>query len=352
MGLPVGHIPSSKSTIVYRLSAFDVAAGVAAPVLALWIRNPIPLFSITPVAIATYAMISACFSLVFFVLFQISRSLPDHFSIHDAGEIAKASLCSVMSAAAIAFTITRLDQIPRSVPAIHFLTLLAILLSGRLFQAKVAKHRKSRAARAIAHDNEKNVIIVGGGTLTSLYVGFLKSIPNGGWRIAAILDDRKWLQGRSILGHAIVGGTEEAEALLDDFAQHGLKMTTVVVCDPDHGRALDYRDRLAPLCRSRGLQLEVLVERLGVFDDERATRRSPTRPVFLANAGYFHTKRAFELVDCGPWPRCISPGARLDQLARSRHRRFASDLLAAPRWAPWPADFRLQIQDDAQHSRP
>ncbi len=201
-----------------------------------------------------------------------------------------------MSAAAIAFTITRLDQIPRSVPAIHFLTLLAILLSGRLFQAKVAKHRESRAARAIAHDNEKNVIIVGGGTLTSLYVGFLESIPNGGWRIAAILDDRKWLQGRSILGHAIVGGTEEAEALLDDFAQHGLKMTTVVVCDPDHGRALDYRDRLAPLCRSRGLQLEVLVERLGVFDDERATRRSPTRPVFLANAGYFHTKRAFELV--------------------------------------------------------
>jgi lipopolysaccharide/colanic/teichoic acid biosynthesis glycosyltransferase len=294
--LPVGHIPSSKSTIVYRLSAFDLGAAVAAPVLALWIRNPIASFSVTPTVIATYTTISVCFSVLFFVWFKIARSLPDHFSIHDAGEIAKASLCAVMSTAAFAFTITRLDQIPRSVPAIHFLTLIAILLSVRLFHGKMVKHRELRAAGAIAHDSEKNVIIVGAGTLASLYVGFLESIPHGGWRIAAILDDSKWLHGRSILGHTIVGGTEEAEALLDDFAQHGLKMTTVIVCDQDRGRALDYRDRLAPLCLSSGLQLEVLIEKLGVFEDERPVRGSPTSPVLLANAGYFRAKRAFELL--------------------------------------------------------
>ena len=292
----MGYIPSSKSTIVYRLSALDVAATVAAPIIALWIRNPKELFYISPTVITTYIVISVCFSLWFFVWFRVARSLPNHFSIQDASEIAKATLFSVSATAAFAFTITRLDQIPRSVPAIHFLTLLTILLSVRFFHGKLVRNRELRVARAISHDNEKNVIIVGAGTLASLYVGFLESIPRGGWRIAAILDDAKWLHGRSILGHTIMGGTQDAEALLDDFAQHGIKITTVIVCDPDRDRAFDYRNRLEPLCRSRGLQLELLVEKLGVFDREPVVCNSSTHPVILPNAVYFRTKRVFELL--------------------------------------------------------
>ena len=292
----MGHIPSSKSTMLYRVSALDVAASAAAPILALWIRNPRELFSIAPAVIAVYVVISVFFSLFFFTWFRVAHSLPDYFAIHDAGNVAKATLCSVTSTAALAFTITRLDQIPRSVPAIHFLTLLAILLSFRFFLGKFAQHRESHAARAVSHDSEKNVIVVGAGALASLYVGFLESIPYGGWRIAAILDDNKWLHGRSIHGHTIMGGTQDAEALLDDFAQHGLKITSVIVCDRDRDVAFRYRDRLEPLCRSRDLQLELLVERLGVFDSESGVCNSPARPLILPNAAYFRTKRAFEVV--------------------------------------------------------
>jgi lipopolysaccharide/colanic/teichoic acid biosynthesis glycosyltransferase len=292
----VGHIPSSKSTIVYRISAFDVAASVAAPVIALWIRNPRAIFSLAPAVIATYVVISGCFSLLFFMWFRVARSVPNYFSIHDAGDLTKAALCAVTSTAALSFTITRLDQIPRSVPAIHFLTLLTILLSFRLFHGKLAQHQESRAARDVSHQSEKNVIIVGAGALASLYVGFLESIPYGGWRIAAILDDNKWLHGRSILGHTIMGGTQDAEALLNDFAQHGLKITSVIVCDRDRDRAFRYRDRLERLCSSRDLRLELLVERLGVLESESPVHKSPARPMILPNAAYFSTKRLFELM--------------------------------------------------------
>ena len=290
------HVPSSKSTIVYRLSALDVGAAAAAPVLGLWIRDPKAFFSIAPSVVTTYVVISLCFSVWFFIWFRVARSLPNHFSSQDAIEIARATLFSVTSAAAFAFTITRLDQIPRSVPAIHFLTLLAILLGIRLFHRKLAQHRELRVAAAISHYNEKNVVVVGAGSITSLYIGFLESIPKAGWRIAAILDDSKWLQGRSILGHTIVGGTRDAEALFDDFAQHGLRIWGVVVCEHDRDRALDYRDRLEPLCRSRGLQLELLVDKLGVFDNEPSVLDSQTRAVILPRAGYFRTKRILELM--------------------------------------------------------
>jgi lipopolysaccharide/colanic/teichoic acid biosynthesis glycosyltransferase len=291
----VGYIPSSKSTVVYRLSPWDTAVAVIAPIAALWIRNPIAFFSVSVSVITTYVAISVCFSVWFFLWFRIARSLPDHFSIHDAGEVAKATLCAVTSTAAFAFTITRLDQIPRSAPAIHFLTLLAMLLSIRFFHSKLVQNRELRAARAISHDNEKNVIIVGAGTLASLYAGFLESIPRGGWRVAAILDDSKWLHGRSLLGHTIIGGANEAEPLLDDFAQHGLKISSVVICDHDRSRAFDYRDRLEPLCVSRGLPLELLSEKLGIFDPAPAISQFLIDRVTPPNPTYFRVKRVFDL---------------------------------------------------------
>ena len=288
------HIPSSKSTIIYRLSALDVAAAAAAPILALWLRTPAALVTDAPAAIATYVTISLCVTIGFFTVFRIARSLPEYFSIYDVGEIAKASLCSVTTAAAIAFTITRLDQIPRSVPAIHFLTLLALLLVIRFLHGKMARRRQARVARAVAHDDERNVIVVGAGSLASLYVGFLDAVPRGGWRIAAILDDSRRLHGRSILGHTIVAGTEDAEALLEDFDQHGLKISAVVVCAQDRAQAMEYRNRLEPLCRSRGLQIETLLDRLDIFEDPQAAHAIRSRPANLPNASYFRAKRAFE----------------------------------------------------------
>jgi lipopolysaccharide/colanic/teichoic acid biosynthesis glycosyltransferase len=292
----VGHIPSSKSTIVYRLSALDVAAAAAAPVLGLWIRDPRAFFSIAPSVVTTYVVISLCFSVWFFIWFRVALSLPNHFSSQDASEIARATLFSVTSTAAFAFTITRMDQIPRSVPAIHFLTLLAILLGVRLFHRKLAQHRELRVAADISHYNEKNVIVVGAGSIASLYIGFLESIPKAGWRIAAILDDSKWLEGRSILGHTIVGGTQDAEALFDDFAQHGVRIWGVAVCEHDRDRALEYRERLEPVCRSRGLQLELLVDKLGVFENEQGVLDSDARPVILPRTDYLRIRRKFELM--------------------------------------------------------
>lgn len=292
----MGHIPSSKSTIVYRLSALDVAAAAAAPVLGLWIRDPKAFFFIAPSVVTTYVVISLCFSVWFFIWFRVALGLPSHFSSQDASKIVRATLFSVTATAAFAFTITRMDQIPRSVPAIHFLTLLAILLGLRLFPRKLAQHRELRVAADISHYNEKNVIVVGAGSIASLYIGFLESTPTAGWRVAAILDDSKWLQGRAILGHTIVGGTQDAEALCDDFAQHGLRIWGVAVCEHDRDRAMEYRKRLEPLCRSRGLQLELLVDKLGVFDNELGVLDSHIRPMILPRAGYLRIRRIFELM--------------------------------------------------------
>src|SRR6202040_4019173 len=81
-----------------------------------------------------------------------------------------------------------------------------------------------------------------------------------GSRIAGILDDDPRLHGRSILGYVIMGGVREASLLLDDFAQHGVLVTRVAVCESDRNRAARY----------------------------------PVSPFRSANASYFRIKRLIE----------------------------------------------------------
>lgn len=68
------------------------------------------------------------------------------------------------------------------------------------------------------------------------------------------------------------------------------------MCEHDRDRALEYRERLEPLCRSRGLQLELLVDKLGVFDGELGALDSHVRPVISSRAGYLRIRRIFEVM--------------------------------------------------------
>ncbi|MBI1867949.1 MAG: sugar transferase [Methylocystis sp.] len=86
-----------------------------------------------------------------------------------------------------------------------------------------------------------------------------------------------------------MGGTQEASALLDDLAQHGIDVAGFVICERDRDRALELFNRLEPLCLDRGLELELLAEQIGVYvsepqedirDDPQASEASPRRDYF------------------------------------------------------------------------
>jgi lipopolysaccharide/colanic/teichoic acid biosynthesis glycosyltransferase len=288
-------IPSTKSTVCYKLGVFDVVVASTVPGLALVVRDPNSLSAIPPSTIIIYIIASVCFSIGFFVCFRVACSLPIYFSVQDTLQIGKATLCVVTTTAVAVFTFTNAEHFPRSVPIIHFFLLAGLLAAGRIVQCRVIQ---GSAVTRLTYEKERHVIIVGTGTLASLYIRYLDSISDCERRVAAVLDDDASLHGRSILGYIIVGGAEEVSALLDDFAQHGLFISSIVVCEGDPDRALGYRDRLGPICRSQGLQLELLIESPGFYGSVRGACGCYS-PTVLPNAEYFRLKRAFETVIAG-----------------------------------------------------
>lgn len=276
---------------------FDSAAALFAPIIAFWLRDG-PVFTrVNPMAVGVYVGAATLLSIFFFVQFRAAHGLAKFFSVYDAVQIAKASTCAVAATAVMLFTITRLEEIPRSILPIHFLILTATLVGGRLIRRTIAQRHDLGVAPGDAQANERSVIIVGAGQLAQFYIRLLDSVAADNRRIAAILDDDRTLHGRSIHGHVILGSTYEAETLLGVLVERGINVVGFVVCDRDRDRALELRRRLAPLCLDRGLELELLAEQLGVSysgGDKENVHMCSRPSETIVNDGYLRIKPMIE----------------------------------------------------------
>ncbi|MGH6845867.1 MAG: sugar transferase [Methylocella sp.] len=276
---------------------FDVAAALAAPIIAFWLRDGSVFTRVNPMAFVVYVSTATFFSFFFFVQFRAAHGLAKFFSFYDAIQIAKASTCAVTATAVMLFALTRLEEVPRSILPIHFLILTAALVGGRLVRRAIAQRHDLGIAPGNAHADERSVIIVGTGQLAQFYIHLLDSFAADNRRIAAILDDDRTLHGRSIHGHVIMGSTYEAETLLCVLVEHGVNVVGFVVCERDRVRAHELRVRLAPLCLDRGLELELLAEQLGITfcGGEQVNGPAYSRPSeTIVNNGYLRIKPMIE----------------------------------------------------------
>jgi lipopolysaccharide/colanic/teichoic acid biosynthesis glycosyltransferase len=264
------RLPSSKSSLTRRLAIDDLLVAFFAPLLAFWLREaPFPADGqLEPYVI--YLGAAICFSAWFFVQFRLAHGLPEFFSLHDALQIVRASGCAATATVVLLFTLTRLELIPRSIPPLHFLTLTAGLIGLRVLRRAIGQRREVAAAIDVSHDKERGVIIVGAGRLAWFYIRLLDTFVADNRRIVGILDEDKSLHGRSIFGHVVLGDTGEASALLDDLSQHGIDVRCFIICERDRAKAERLSASLKTLCLERGLDLEILAERIGIYSAERA----------------------------------------------------------------------------------
>lgn len=292
------RLPSFKSRLSGRLFMLDIGAALVAPIIAFWVRDGSIFTRVNPIAILVYVGAAAFFSIFFCVQFRAAHGLAKFFSFYDGIQIAKASTCAVTATAVMLFTLTRLEDVPRSILPIHFLILTAALVGGRLIRRAIAQRHDLGIGIGNAHADERSVIIVGTGQLAQFYIRLLDSFAADNRRIAAILDDDRSLHGRSIHGHFIMGNTYDAERILGVLVEHGVNVTGFVVCERDRVRAHELRVRLAPLCSDRGLELDLLAEQLSVSfcGGEKESGHAYSRlSETIVNNGYLRIKPVIDL---------------------------------------------------------
>lgn len=305
----MSRVPSSRASYTLRVEPLDVLLVAIAPFVAVLLRDPDFYVREKLSGLLIYAGISLVVSLLSLMHFGIGRSVSRYLSFYDANQIIKACFCAVVITAAIAFSLTRLQLIPRSLPPIHFLVLGIALIFTRFLTAKRGEDAASRLNSA---DATQNIIVVGGNRSAWHYIRLLEEFEGNHLNVVAILDDDTRLHGRFMSGYAIIGGPEIAASIVEEYATHGVYIDRLVVAKPLDSQGPEMAELLS-LCKQHGLALDNLAERLGVQDPQAQLRRKATgkaaaKPAFnLGRVLYWRVKRLIDIVISGALLILLAP---------------------------------------------
>lgn len=263
----LSRTPTSFVRMRYRLALSDGVVGIVAPALGILLRDPGYFNNPDGASLGLYSAVAGFVTLFSIVYFRISSIVPRFVSRVDVANIVKASAFASLATAGIVFGLTRLESIPRSMPALHFFVLITLWIGTRYLIAEFDKVT-GRSGETQDPGARFNLIIVGANKLAVLYMGMLDCMPRRSARILALLDDAPHMRGRTLHGHLVAGNLAAAEKIVIEYASHGVFVNEILVTTIDPAERLDVEDRLGPLCEARGIRLEYIGDKL---DLEHAT---------------------------------------------------------------------------------
>lgn len=249
--------PSSHTRLLSRVVILDVIWGGLSPLAAFLLRDGTIQ---RPEAVAIYCAIAFIISGLVFQWFQTSSPIARFYSLRDAFELLKACILIAAAAAAATFVLTRLEEAPRSIPVLHFLLLVSVLVGARIMLRIRDTRRETRATTATKP--VEHVIIIEASRLAWFFSKMVEELAPGTCQIVAILDHRPVLKHRSLNGYPIVGTPADLEKVVADYAAHGVRIDKVVVAAKPDDFAAGAWSEVSRICDTLHIGIEILPERL------------------------------------------------------------------------------------------
>jgi lipopolysaccharide/colanic/teichoic acid biosynthesis glycosyltransferase len=289
------RLPSSHVFTRFRFSPLDVIWAAVSPLLALYLSSAYILTDGDVSHTGSYCLISVAISLFAFAVFRVHVGLPRYLSARDVTALAQAVAVGELMTCVVLFGLTRLDGIPRSAPAIHALLLWAGLVAVRELANIADRGRKLPQGSRIGP--REHLILIGLNDLSAFFIRFLESVADGRQRVIAVLDpDARWI-GRAVLRVPVLGQPAHLDAIVEEFATHGVRTDRIVVAGAPgmfSGAALQEVRRV---CAHRNIELEFLQQpfRRGTSERTReAGAPHPTMELAFQPSPYFAFKHAID----------------------------------------------------------
>jgi lipopolysaccharide/colanic/teichoic acid biosynthesis glycosyltransferase len=290
--------PTSRSGTRVYLSLWDLFWAVVSPVLALYLRDADIVFRGDWEVLGYYWLCSSGFALVAFVALRLQDGMTRYFSVHQALDIAEAALFTELMTFVTLFTLTRLDGIPRSMPLTH-----GLLLAGGLIAARIAVRvifSEDRQALDY-HYRRERIILIGANRFASSFIQLLKAYAPAHEPVIAVLDQDAKMVGRAIAGVQVLGSPYELDAIISEFAIHGVETDRVVIAGEEDFLSSAVLQELRRICNKRQIDLSFLPRMIGVTERKAVNvavvipQRGPETPS-VAPSPFFRLKRWIDVV--------------------------------------------------------
>jgi len=205
----------------------DVAMAAAALIVSLFLRlgEDIVFYPRDELylAIGIFTTVSA----VVFRLMKMYQGVWRYASLNDLFNITKASSLTILIFIIILFAVTRLEDLPRSLPIISWFVLIA-LLGGPRFLYRLLKDRRLDFHLDKDAHLRVPVLLVGSGDSAELFIRDI-SRTDSNYRVVGIVSDTTARVGRNIHGVEIMGTIDQISAVVQKLANMGAKPQRLIV---------------------------------------------------------------------------------------------------------------------------
>lgn len=216
---------------------------------------------------------------VTFHAFGMYRGIWRYASVSDLLAIVKAATVAILIFMPIMFLINRLEEMPRSVPAIQWL-LLIVMLGGPRFLYRIVLSNGHWAPTRHEREGQVPVVVVGTSDHAALFIRAMSGDPAAPYRVVGILDETGKDLGRRIHSVPVLGRVEHLPEVVTALAARRQRPQRVIIAGPTTGLSPETVGALLERAEAMGLT----VARLPSLVDFRAAvsdGRLELRPVAL-----------------------------------------------------------------------
>lgn len=174
--------------------------------------------------------------LLVMLYFRAYRHVWRFTSLTDLLVIGKAGTIALIAFYAMLFSVMRLENVPRSVPFIHWMTVMLCLMSGRVLWRLA--HDRALVQRLIGRAQPQvDVLMIGATPQAETFIREATRNIDFPYRVVGLIDDDRGHHGREIQHVRVYGGIPDVPATLRKLARKGFAPKRLVVADPALPRA-------------------------------------------------------------------------------------------------------------------
>lgn len=219
--------PRYRNLVAATHDAFMAGASY---LLATYMRLGTDIFAYFSGALGWQTAIFTAIAVSVFISLRLYRGLWRFASTQDLIALTKAVTIALFLFYMAVFLFNRLEGIPRSVPFIHWLLLLAMLGAPR-FAYRVLKDHVLGREFAYLNDNRIKVLIIGANPNTEHFLRETERNPRAIYRAVAILDANTRFDGQVMYGVPIYSGLTTLKVVLDKLRRREDKPQRIIVAD-------------------------------------------------------------------------------------------------------------------------
>jgi FlaA1/EpsC-like NDP-sugar epimerase len=236
----------STSTKLAIAFGHDLAMAAVAYLLALWLRHGEDIGRQDGMLILLGTLLFTAIAAGVFRWFGLYRGIWRFASFPDLARIMRASTLVVLIFLAAMFTITRLQDVPRSALVIAWFVLILLLAFPRIVY-RLAKDGRFDLSLVAADPDRVPVLLIGAGPEAERFIEASER-TGAAYRVVGLLDETGTRRGRAIRGVEVLGSVDEFATIVDQLAADEDKPQRVVVTRTEFAgakleRLLDESDR-------------------------------------------------------------------------------------------------------------